>query len=616
MAAVYQLNKNPSAARRLIEVVGSAAAAAVATVVLAPAVALQLTEADRMEVQRLKSDKVQDIFQKAMSLARDIPTSNIGQDIWLHLWDCGGQPLFLELLPVFLTARTMFLLLFDASKDLHSNWHILQYRQGKREELGEEVMSTLDLMLQWMATTYAHLARLDDDKCLLEYPRLIPVGTHGDRLAIADWESVKKSLTNAYKSAAFSSIVMQPLLVDNTKAGRGCEEDEAFQTIRKEIHNLTLHKLAFKTPVTWVLFRKVLQKLEKKVMSMGEVCKIGAACEIPVEDVPKVLTFYHELGVLLFYGHIKSLQDQVIVDPKWLVKQLGNLLTLPGKEKAGDPSMWSLLRSKGILLESLFQEVWKNDQHLKPSTMMDLLIHFLLAAPVPCTGKHHRSASVKEFFLPAMMEMFKGNPSIVESNGSTKAASLYIIFNMGFVPPGFFTRLITTLSMYKEGRVIDPTAVGDYESVLQGDFKIMFNKKVFQNRVTFRCQKSQVDDVTLTGSAHSIQVDMIRCIPHNESYPSFHDCCCELLSALKHCSQHITEALYGNLGRFGRATTITSDFAFKCLTCPSTDVHYCTFEPSHPVSLPLCCSHGKYHRGTLEEKCWLSADSLHVCGIL
>ena len=111
MAAVYQLNKNPSAAT---------------------VVALQLTEEDRMEVQELKLDKVKDIFQKAMRLARDIPSSNISQDIWLHVWDCGGQPMFLELLPVFLTARTMFLLVFDASKDLHSNWNILQHQQGKR----------------------------------------------------------------------------------------------------------------------------------------------------------------------------------------------------------------------------------------------------------------------------------------------------------------------------------------------------------------------------------------------------------------------------------------------------------------------------------------------------
>ena len=614
MAAVYQSNKDPRAARRLVAVIGSVAATAAVAVVAAPVMALKLTEADREKVEQLKAGSVSEIFQMAMELAKSIPTSNIGREIWLHLWDCGGQPQFLELLPAFLTARTMFLLLFDASEDLHSNWSNVQYRQGKRKELGKEPMSTLDLLLQWMATTFAHLARFDGNNCLLQYPRLLPVGTHGDK--IADKEAVKKSLANVCKkSSAFSSIVLQPLIVDNTKAGRGREEDEAFQAIRKEIHNLTLDKLAVKTPITWVLFRKVLQKLEKKVMSMNEVCKIGAACEIPVESIPHVLTFYHELGVVLFYGHIESLHNIVVVDPKWLVEQLGNLLALPGKEKAGDPSMWSLLRSKGILLESLFQALWKDSlQSLKPSAMMDLLVHFLLVAPIPCTGEHPLSPSVKEFFLPMMMESFKGDPSIVERSGSTKAAPLYILFNMGFVPPGFFTRLITTLSMYKEGMVIYPTAADDHKSVLQGDFKIMFDKEIFRNRVTFCYQESGVDEITLTGSARAIQIDVVRCLSV-ESGPSFRDCCCKVLLAIKHCNQHIGKVLYKNLGSFGRAVTITSDFAFECLSCLPTEVHYCIFEPTHPISRPLRCSSGEYHHGAQEELYWLSADSFHVCGM-
>uniref|UniRef100_A0A1X7SGP5 Uncharacterized protein n=1 Tax=Amphimedon queenslandica TaxID=400682 RepID=A0A1X7SGP5_AMPQE len=78
----------------------------------------------------------------------------------MHFWDCGGQPAFLEILPVFLTSRTTFLLLFDASKDLNSKWQSVHHIDGIRYD-GEEVnMSTLTYMLNWMACVHSHLMKL------------------------------------------------------------------------------------------------------------------------------------------------------------------------------------------------------------------------------------------------------------------------------------------------------------------------------------------------------------------------------------------------------------------------------------------------------------------------
>ena len=79
---------------------------------------------------------------------------------FLHIWDCGGQPVFLEILPAFLTPRTMFLLLFDASKDFSKRW---QSRQNAPdgEVLFREVVneSTSNLMAKWMSTIHSHLVK-------------------------------------------------------------------------------------------------------------------------------------------------------------------------------------------------------------------------------------------------------------------------------------------------------------------------------------------------------------------------------------------------------------------------------------------------------------------------
>ena len=59
-----------------------------------------------------------DVSSKAQQLEKHMSSSK--SDV-LHVWDCGGQPVFLDILSAFITARTMFLLLFDASKDLFCN---------------------------------------------------------------------------------------------------------------------------------------------------------------------------------------------------------------------------------------------------------------------------------------------------------------------------------------------------------------------------------------------------------------------------------------------------------------------------------------------------------------
>ena len=101
----------------------------------------------------------------------------------MHFWDCGGQPSFLEILPVFLTSRTTFLLHFDASKDLNSKWQSVHHIDGTRYD-GEEVnVSTLTYLLNWMACVHSHLMKYGADGSIPDYPRMFCIGTHGDLLS-------------------------------------------------------------------------------------------------------------------------------------------------------------------------------------------------------------------------------------------------------------------------------------------------------------------------------------------------------------------------------------------------------------------------------------------------
>ena len=171
--------KNPRSARNLLSTV----AATVAAATLFPiASMIPSSSISHKDVEQVEKTSVNSILSQAIERAKRLrpdEIQNLKPQPFLHLWDCGGQPVFLEVLPAFLTSRTMFLLLFDASKDFLLRWKSVQYQRG-REIVGEETnMTTLELMEGWMTNIHAHLAKHDADHALLEYPRIITIGTRG-----------------------------------------------------------------------------------------------------------------------------------------------------------------------------------------------------------------------------------------------------------------------------------------------------------------------------------------------------------------------------------------------------------------------------------------------------
>ena len=120
--------------------------------------------------------------------------------------------------------------------------------------------------------------------------------------------------------------------------------------------------LAIPTPVSWVLFRKVLQKVAKgsPIVSYKQVVAVGEACGIAEDVVPSVLHFYHELAVFLHYTQIESLSDKVMVDPQWFIKQLGKLLVPEGLEqKVSNQLLWKPCMRKASLFNFCMRKFGK-----------------------------------------------------------------------------------------------------------------------------------------------------------------------------------------------------------------------------------------------------------------
>uniref|UniRef100_A0A1X7TM84 COR domain-containing protein n=1 Tax=Amphimedon queenslandica TaxID=400682 RepID=A0A1X7TM84_AMPQE len=542
--------------------------------------------------------EVDKIVSDALSYIKKNPTLPLKPQPFLHFWDCGGQPPFLEILPVFLTSRTLFFLVFDAEKDLKSNWKSVINIEGERVDQEEVHMTTLDYMLNWMANIHGHLMTYNEKGGFCEFPRMYCVGTHGD--CIKDHKSeIKRELEQHYQSKDFCALIEGTVIVDNTTSGQGEAEDPSLQTLRDAVIRFTEEKLVLKTPLSWVLFRKVIQVLSKKfnVISLKDASIVGAASKIPVKDMHNVLMFYHELGVLLFYPQIEGMKDMVIINPGYIVDALGEIFPLSVNFHRGrHRKEWKLFHDCGIFVQPLYVELWEKYKDISSEFFIKVLVHFRIAVEV---GTDKYPPPSKQYFMPLVLKSTQVDRSSMKlPSNSIQAAPLHITFKSGFVPPGFFTRFVVTLANARR-------------------MELCFEKDVYRNCVTFRYQdpnSNSIEHVIVTDCHNVIQIN----IQHHHldrELVSFTKICQDICSYLEDAAKEVEELLIkcasgGTANNKSTRYIFKYEFKYVCTSCPTTaPPHYITLPPTNPAQdsqwITLGISLGLYYNtlGVIEEKC-------------
>ena len=553
--------------------------------------------------------RIDEIISEAVSLikAGKLPyRSSSSPQPYLNFWDCGGQPPFLEILPAFLTSRTLFFLIFDAEKDLNTNWQSVVHIEGRRIDQEEVKVTTLDYMLNWMSNIHSHLMTYDEDGGICEYPRMYCIGTHGDRLPTDEEKSeVKSELRKNLKGKAFRNLVEGITIVDNTSSGKGRAEDPSLDVLRKAVIDFTKNKLILKTPLSWVLFRKVLHVLSKEynVISLNMAHIIGVASKISKEDVPHVLTFYHDLGVLLYYPQLDGLKDKVVINPKYFVDALGKVLPLSVSDDDKYLDEWKLFREFGILVQKLYAEVWKEFKDLKPAFFIEVLVHFRLAVEVE-TAKCDPFS--KQYFMPLVLASVSNDDitSMTSSTASFQAAPLHIIFSSGYVPPGFFTRFVAVVANSRKT-------------------ELYLDKGVYRNCVTFRYQdpvSHSIEHIVVTDHNNAIQVFVDRLVPGSITFTTI---CQDILVLIENATQEVLDILEkcGAQAINEKCTKykVKHKFQYVCTKCPPSPLpHYIITAPTdQSQDSYVCCNifNSLYRPLTDQEKIWFK-DSIQLVSII
>ena len=512
-------------------------------------------------------------------------------DIVMHVWDCGGQPVFLDVISAFLTPRTMFILLFNASTPLDKLYEEKWHHHGKVVMGREQNITHLQLMMQWLQLIHSSLVAQNEGLLPQQatqsltppskFPRAMLVGSRRDKVTEQGVKSVIEELQSACGNAAFGDLVVHKLLVDNTKAGKGKEnEDPGYKKIREMISNFA-KSLVVSTPLAWFAFRQVLQKSAKNkpLLSYSEVVFIAMECDIPEDVVPSVLHFYHQLGALLHYATIPSLKNTVIVEPQWLIEQL-RLLLMPewfGHRPQHLQRYWKWFEERGVLVEELYQEIWK-DCGLEggPQAIVDLLDHFDLVKKIsewPLDMNYSKSA---KYFMPCILKV--GPKAYYPEYSCTReAVKLHIVFSTGYVPPGFFVRFIAQMTKEKW-------------------FIPFLDKEIYRNIILFRCR--EIDHVVVSESLKSISVAFFRVALRKRAHWRFVKSCSWLYNKIIELATKVLQWM----------PSVKFHLGFTC-NCSDSE-HFAVLDPDTNRETTVFCSNHKEFKLSSQHKFWLPSPHL------
>ena len=539
-----------------------------------------------LEVQSISEayqEHTDDVCAKARELEERM-SSKESPDV-LHVWDCGGQPIFLDILSVFITMRTFFFLVFNAAEDIHAPCKESVWRhKGRKIQGRKRNISVIQLLVQWMQLIYSIVGSSSSTR------NVMLIGTHGDKLR--EREGVLKSLDSACSEKSFYQIVLKRLIIDNTTSGRKQGEDREYGVIREKISEFSKTQTT-RTPLRWISFRSVIMKevgSKVFVLSRAKVDKIATTCNI--RNVESVLDFYHQLGVFLFFR--EACPDTVFIDPHWLFQNICVLLMPQCYNELNlniPPSLQMYLDKYGIMSNDFYQ-IASQKCGLKANDLIQILDHFDLVKEMPAdqiTDVLRGITGTKFFFVPCTLK------NIIDRKqrpGRVQAATLHIVFkDIGCVPPGFFIRLAALMAKREK-----------FELHLKSD------QGIYRDYIPFKYNKTLQVTIFEPPSIDSVHVDIaIDKKMEKELAP----CCSSLRNELYELCKEAS-------GRW--LSSIDVNLAFQCEECLKEN-ETCFMYLSEAADECSVCESCMFSVSDAKEySCWLPSTEVrcinHTCMFL
>ena len=395
-----------------------------------------------------------------------------GKSITVFIHDFAGQSIFYDTHFCFLKMQCPYLLIIDCSLSLEDLAEPRYESLHVKCDVPDPFLATnLDHFVSWL-TVLARLTKAyrnlpSDDYPNFKLPPVLIALTNSDQCK--DITEVKKIIQDTLIKKKLPNVFLDIYVIDNTLSDRNGKE---IRRLRLKLYELCKSILECQKPmpVRWL-------QLE---VALGEMLISKGLKHIPIEDCHRVaqscnvvnieaaITFLHHQGIIVHHSESKV----VVLDPPWLMNLFTKVITIPDPEHCLpiDAETNNLLLTKGILMPENLRKT------IDGELLEDLMKQFSLICPSTDNGQ-------PAYIVPSLAPLMKKGVSVEEKLSKSEIVPVFVQFeNWGYVPPGFFTRLQTTMvNSYREKLDEETTMVNSCRGKLDEETPI----KLFGNYTLF-----------------------------------------------------------------------------------------------------------------------------------
>ena len=367
--------------------------------------------------------------------------TNLNNEELLDVDDTGGQPMFLEVLPVFVKNAMLGITTVKLNESLDSFPKVEFYTRGER--IGEPFDSPFTHL-----DTLRHCMRVIRSTCDRNTcPKIAFVGTHKDLTHECPQESIEmkeKKLLSIVPQEMEDSIIVDGeslLLAVNVKTP-GDEDEKVISILRKktiaELHKLKPKKIPLRYIPLEMAFQRIAKEQRKSVMSKEECFKVAATYNFTQKSFEAALKYLHGLKLIFYYEEL--LPDIVFIDSQAILDKITELVvhSLSLQAKSSGKLLGALKKfvKCGIVTAEILEQF---SSHYVPKLFMKeqlilVLQHLRIMAEV---GKG-------EYLMPCLLSK-QGIPRLVAGASSLVIPALLFYFGQDGPKLGVYCFLLASL---------------------------------------------------------------------------------------------------------------------------------------------------------------------------
>ena len=504
----------------------------------------------------------EDMYRELL-LLKDRKRTKGDECISLHLLDTGGQPEFMDILPLLLTCPSLIVIVFNMKTKL-TDRYIVEYvsPDGSRAIPYESSFTVEEVLLQTLASV-AHSSSFSlplpsDNQPLFEKERLqsvaVFVGTHLDQVSKDQVEKINDFLTCKVQDV---SVPDCKIVSYNTAAKDSSPPSYRYlfalnNTVPHDPELLTLRNVLTEVldeefgscmvPHSWLMFYLSVRSSQARILSFQNCRKIAGGCGISDDNELKLTLWFLSSywGVFRYYPEVPGLQEIVIVDLQILFDAITKLITRAfefGRRRQAS-NVDILIKECGRFPLSELEQLLKikdfnSRTEISVGHFIQLLEHMHIITSITDDTK-----KAKEYFFPCILKPYPVERLTV--NPEQSIPPLLVVFESGYCPLGLFNALILELAKCNMWHMARYSRLNE-------------ETRQYRNKLVYHVGEAE-DKVTLIAHPKFIEIQIKRTV---KSMKNITQVCCDVRGTIEKSIEQVKSFVAASQDNY-------QHFAFHC----------------------------------------------------